>query len=388
MSAAWPAAPPGVSQMTGAPAADTTATSSSGSISPCPKLSCRSRPESKSSLLSLACTRSTRPVIALIRSTASSRPMPPAQAWQVSRQNPTSWPSRASHSRAIASSRRAIAWSPPAVFSMSTGTFWSSRSNVLRQLSKPVAGSSAASTWPPCTISAAAPTSAARSTFCCSSLRDGIRIRLFVVATLIVYGEWTYSVTPAASAAARSAAAPPAYATEGPFQSCGSPRKNWTTSVPRAAASATGSSCSTWAPICSAVMSGSLGPVPWHGSTAADAFVTLLPRRARGRLVQRRWVTRMRHYELMVILDPELEERTVAPSLDQFLNVVRQGGGTVEKVDIWGRRRLAFEINKKTEGIYAVVDLTAEPATVKELDRQLNLNEAVLRTKVIRPDMR
>ena len=95
----------------------------------------------------------------------------------------------------------------------------------------------------------------------------------------------------------------------------------------------------------------------------------------------------MRHYELMVILDPELEERTVAPSLDQFLNVVRQGGGTVEKVDIWGRRRLAYEIAKKTEGIYAVVDLTAEPAVVKELDRQLNLNEAVLRTKVIRPDL-
>ena len=96
----------------------------------------------------------------------------------------------------------------------------------------------------------------------------------------------------------------------------------------------------------------------------------------------------MRQYELMVILDPELEERTVAPSLDQFLNVVRQGGGTVEKVDIWGRRRLAYEIAKKTEGIYAVVDLEAEPDTVKELDRQLNLNEAVLRTKVLRPDLR
>jgi len=96
----------------------------------------------------------------------------------------------------------------------------------------------------------------------------------------------------------------------------------------------------------------------------------------------------MRHYELMVILDPELEERTIAPSLDQFLGVVRQGGGTVEKVDIWGRRRLAFEIRKRTEGIYAVVDLEAEPATVKELDRQLNLNEAVLRTKVLRPNRR
>ena len=94
----------------------------------------------------------------------------------------------------------------------------------------------------------------------------------------------------------------------------------------------------------------------------------------------------MRRYELMVILDPDLEERTVAPSLDKFLNVVRKGGGTIENVDIWGRRRLAYEIQKKTEGIYAVVDMSAEPALAKELDRQLNLNEAVLRTKLIRPD--
>lgn len=96
----------------------------------------------------------------------------------------------------------------------------------------------------------------------------------------------------------------------------------------------------------------------------------------------------MRHYELMVILDPDLEERTVAPSLDTFLNVVRTGGGTVDKVDIWGRRRLAYEIDKKTEGIYAVVDLHATPDVVKELDRQLNLNESVVRTKVVRPDLR
>lgn len=96
----------------------------------------------------------------------------------------------------------------------------------------------------------------------------------------------------------------------------------------------------------------------------------------------------MRAYELMVILDPELEERTVAPSLDTYLNVVRNDGGSVDNVDIWGRRRLAYEINKKPEGIYAVVTLQAEPATVKELDRQLSLNESVLRTKVIRPDAR
>ena len=96
----------------------------------------------------------------------------------------------------------------------------------------------------------------------------------------------------------------------------------------------------------------------------------------------------MRRYELMVILDPDLEERTIAPSLDTFLNVIRNGGGTVEKTDVWGRRRLSFEIDKKTEGIYAVIDLTAEPATMKELDRQLNLNESILRTKVMRPELR
>ena len=96
----------------------------------------------------------------------------------------------------------------------------------------------------------------------------------------------------------------------------------------------------------------------------------------------------MRHYEVMVILDPDLEERTVAPSLDTFLNVVRQDGGTVGSVDVWGRRRLAYDIKKKSEGIYAVLDVTCSPAAVSELDRQLGLNESVLRTKVMRPDMR
>ena len=96
----------------------------------------------------------------------------------------------------------------------------------------------------------------------------------------------------------------------------------------------------------------------------------------------------MRHYEVMVILDPTLDERTVAPSIDTFLSVVKKDGGTVEKVDVWGRRRMAFEINKHTEGIYAILDLRANPSAVQELDRQLNLNESVLRTKVLRPDER
>ena len=94
----------------------------------------------------------------------------------------------------------------------------------------------------------------------------------------------------------------------------------------------------------------------------------------------------MRRYEVMVILDPNAEERTVQPSLDQFLTVVKDGGGSVEKVDVWGRRRLSYDIAKKSEGIYAVIDLTANPDTVKELDRQLNLQETILRTKVIRPE--
>ncbi|HXF02327.1 30S ribosomal protein S6 [Arthrobacter sulfonylureivorans] len=94
----------------------------------------------------------------------------------------------------------------------------------------------------------------------------------------------------------------------------------------------------------------------------------------------------MRAYELMVIIDPEVEERTVESSLDKFLNVVRNDGGTIDKVDIWGRRRLAYDIKKKSEGIYAVVNFTATPATAAELDRQLGLNETILRTKIIRPE--
>ena len=91
-------------------------------------------------------------------------------------------------------------------------------------------------------------------------------------------------------------------------------------------------------------------------------------------------------YELMVILTPEIDERTVAPSLDKFLNVIRNDGGSIDKVDVWGRRRLAYEINKKAEGIYAVVNFTATSEATVELDRQLSLSEAVMRTKVLRAE--
>ena len=93
----------------------------------------------------------------------------------------------------------------------------------------------------------------------------------------------------------------------------------------------------------------------------------------------------MRQYEMMIIIDPS-QERTVAPSLDKYLEIVRKENGTVEKVDIWGKRRLEYPINKKDEGIYVVLDLKCESATVQELDRVLKINDDIMRTKVLRKD--
>ena len=91
-------------------------------------------------------------------------------------------------------------------------------------------------------------------------------------------------------------------------------------------------------------------------------------------------------YELMVILNPEVDERQVAPTLDKFLKVITNDGGSIDNVDVWGKRRLAYEIQKKTEGIYAVVNFTATSEATKELDRQLKLNEQIMRTKVLRAE--
>ncbi len=94
----------------------------------------------------------------------------------------------------------------------------------------------------------------------------------------------------------------------------------------------------------------------------------------------------MRKYEVMVIIDPDTDDRQVQPTLDRHLTIITKAGGTVDNVDIWGRRRLSYEINKKTEGIYAVLELTAEPADVSELHRQFRINESIMRAKVMRPD--
>jgi small subunit ribosomal protein S6 len=97
-------------------------------------------------------------------------------------------------------------------------------------------------------------------------------------------------------------------------------------------------------------------------------------------------VTHSHQYELMVILDPEIDERTVGANLDRFLKVITNDGGTIDNVDIWGRRRLAYEIQKKTEGIYAVVSFTSTSAAAQEMDRQLKLSEQIMRTKVLRAE--
>lgn len=95
----------------------------------------------------------------------------------------------------------------------------------------------------------------------------------------------------------------------------------------------------------------------------------------------------MRKYEVGIIIDPDTDERQVTPILDKHLETITAAGGTVDKVDSWGKRRLAYEINKKPEGIYVFVDVTAEPAAVKELERLMSIDETIMRTKVIRPEL-
>jgi small subunit ribosomal protein S6 len=95
----------------------------------------------------------------------------------------------------------------------------------------------------------------------------------------------------------------------------------------------------------------------------------------------------MRPYEIMIILDPELEDAQVEPMLDRFFKVVTDAEGTVERREIWGKRKLAYDILKRSEGVYAIINFTATPDAAKELDRLLNLSETVLRTKLLRAEL-
>lgn len=92
----------------------------------------------------------------------------------------------------------------------------------------------------------------------------------------------------------------------------------------------------------------------------------------------------MRPYEVMVILEPTLEESQVQAVINRSTEHLQSGGGTVNRVDKWGKRRFAYELAKKTEGFYVLLDVTAEPAPMQELDRTLRLADDVLRHKIVR----
>jgi small subunit ribosomal protein S6 len=92
----------------------------------------------------------------------------------------------------------------------------------------------------------------------------------------------------------------------------------------------------------------------------------------------------MRHYELMVILDAGLEEDAIRATVDRVTQVIARGGGTVDKVDRWGKRRFAYEVHHRSEGYYVLMETTAEPVVLSEVDRMLRLADDVIRHKVIR----
>ena len=91
----------------------------------------------------------------------------------------------------------------------------------------------------------------------------------------------------------------------------------------------------------------------------------------------------MRPYEIMVILDAGLEEDAIRQSVDRATELITSRGGTVGRVDRWGKRRFAYELHHRWEGYYVVVQATSEPAVVAELDRMLHLADEVIRHKVI-----
>jgi small subunit ribosomal protein S6 len=94
----------------------------------------------------------------------------------------------------------------------------------------------------------------------------------------------------------------------------------------------------------------------------------------------------MRRYEVMVILDPSLEDKDAKAAVDRHLTTVSTRGGEIKNVDHWGKRRFAYEIRHINEGYYTVVEVNAEPEAVDELSRVLGLADEVIRHKVVRPE--
>ena len=95
----------------------------------------------------------------------------------------------------------------------------------------------------------------------------------------------------------------------------------------------------------------------------------------------------MRPYEVMVIFDVGLEDGDINATLDRITSLVRDRGGNPGRAERWGRRTFAYELKHRSEGYYVLIEFTADPALVAELDRMLTLDDTVLRHKVLRqPD--
>ncbi len=95
----------------------------------------------------------------------------------------------------------------------------------------------------------------------------------------------------------------------------------------------------------------------------------------------------MRAYELMIIFDGDIDDAAVAEHLKSVDTAVEAGGGRIAKRDLWGRRRFAYEINHKWEGIYVVLEIVTEGRDLHEVERQLHLADTVVRHKALRlPD--
>jgi len=94
----------------------------------------------------------------------------------------------------------------------------------------------------------------------------------------------------------------------------------------------------------------------------------------------------MHKYELTVVFHPNLGEEEVSAEFEKVKETIARFGGVVEKVDEWGRRRLAYEINKLNEGIYYIVNFDGEASTPREIENRLRINENVLRYLIVRAD--
>jgi small subunit ribosomal protein S6 len=92
-----------------------------------------------------------------------------------------------------------------------------------------------------------------------------------------------------------------------------------------------------------------------------------------------------RRYEVMLIVDPRLEDSTIQQAVDRYLGIVRERGADVTKVDHWGRRKFAFEMRHLNEGYYVLAEMDAEAPAIDELDRVLRLADELVRHKITRP---